>query len=337
MKRTLFLVVWVLAALFLVFTGQAGAQATGPVSATLSIPDGTYTVGDPILVTVAVTHPAGYYVVMPTLPTDQPWGDLTVAGQTQPTTVPSQNGDGSETTSMVIDARLFKPGSYTTPPVEVTVTDGAGSLQTVTAAPATVALASVLQPGDSDLRDIKGQASLPLPAIWPWVVLALVVGALAGLAVVWWRRREVAAVDNRLPHEKALDALAGIEAMRLPEQGRFKEHYTLVSDTVRIYIERRFGVPALERTTGEIRTDLRSTNMSEDVKAQLVLFLQESDLIKFSTYRPDVESAAYLLATARFIVEATRQQPAIEDDNAANPPTTQRNARRQAQPSEVAA
>lgn len=82
MKRTLFLVVWVLAALFLVFTeGRLARKATGPVSATLSIPDGTYTVGDPILVTVAVTHPAGYYVVMPTLPTDQPWGDLTVAGR----------------------------------------------------------------------------------------------------------------------------------------------------------------------------------------------------------------------------------------------------------------
>ncbi|MEZ4768850.1 MAG: hypothetical protein R2844_10555 [Caldilineales bacterium] len=337
MKRTLFLAAGVLAALILIFTGQAGAQSLGPVSASLSIPEGDYTVGDRIPVTVAVTHPAGYYVVMPTLPTDQPWGDFTVAGQTQPVTVASQDGDGSETTSVVIDARLFKPGSFTTPPVEIAVTDGAGSLQTVTAAPATVALASVLQAGDSDLRDIKGQASLPLPAIWPWVALALVIGALAGLAVTWWRRRTVAAVDNRLPHEKALDALAGIEAMHLPEQGRFKEHYTLVSDTVRIYIERRFGVPATERTTGEIRTGLRRTDMAEDVKAQLVLFLQDSDLIKFSTYRPDAESAAYLLATARFIVEATRQQPAVEDDSAANPPASRRGTRRHAQPSEVPA
>ena len=337
MKRTFFLAVWLLAALILVFTGQAGAQAIGPVSASLSIPDGSYTVGDPIPVTVVVTHPAGYYVVMPTLPADQPWGDFTVVGQSQATTAPSASGDGSETTTAVIDARLFSPGSFTTPPFDVTVTDGAGSLQAVTAAPATVALASVLQPGDSELRDIKGQASLPLPAIWPWFVLALVVGALAGLAVVWWRRRTVAALDSRLPHEKALDALAAVEALRLPDQGRFKEYYTLVSDTVRSYVEQRFGVPALERTTGEIRSDLRRTDMAEDVKAQLVLFLQESDLIKFSTYRPDVESAAYLLATACFIVEATRQQPVSEDNNASGPPASRRGVRRHTQPSEVAA
>ena len=286
--------------------------------------------------TVAVTHPAGYYAVMPALPADQPWGDFTVAGQS-PATTSLSNGDGSETTSAVIDARLFSPGSFTTPQVEIAVTDGSGGLQTVIAAPVAVTLASVLQPGDSELRDIKGQASLPLPAVWPWIVAALAVIALAALAVILWRRRTVAAVDNRPPYQRALDALAAIEAMRLPEQERFKEYYTLVSDTVRTYIEQRFGVPALERTTTEIRADLKRSDMAEDVKSQIMLFLQDSDLIKFSTFRPDVESAAYLLATARFIVEATRPQPVAEESNTPDQPTKRRNARQQRQPSEVAA
>ncbi len=335
MKRTFFLAFWVLAAWILVFTGQAGAQAIGPVSATLSIPDGDYTVGDPIPVTVAVTHPAGYYVVMPVLPADQPWGDFAVAGQSRATT--TENGDGSETTSAVIDARLFSPGSFTTPQVEIAVTDGSGGLQTVVAAPVVVTLASVLQPGDSELRDIKGQASLPMSAVWPWIVAALVGIALAALAVILWRRRTVAAVDNRPPYQRALDALAAIEAMRLPEQERFKEYYTLVSDTVRTYIEQRFGVPALERTTTEIRADLKRTDMVEDVKSQLMLFLQDSDLIKFSTFRPDLESAAYLLATARFIVEATKPQPVVQESNTPDQPAKRRNTRQQHQTSEVAA
>ncbi len=53
----------------------------------------------------------------------------------------------------------------------------------------------------------------------------------------------LAAVDNRLPHEIALDDLTRIGQLGLPEQNRFKEHYTLVSDTIRIYIERTQGVP----------------------------------------------------------------------------------------------
>jgi hypothetical protein len=103
--------------------------------------------------------------------------------------------------------------------------------------------------------------------------------------------------------------------MRLPEQGRFKEHTTLVSDTVRIYVERRYDIPALERTTGEIRPDLKRTDMSPEVMALLIAFLQESDLIKFSEYTPDAESADRLLARARMIVEATKPSPAADEAN----------------------
>ena len=165
----------------------------------------------------------------------------------------------------------------------MSVTDGQGGLQKVMAAPAAVSIASVLQEGDTELRDIKPQAALPLPAAWPWIA-----AGLAALPQCWlWscgrrRRRQKLAVDNRLAHEVALDGLAIIEGLRLPEQGRFKEHYTLVSDTVRVYVERRYGVPALERTTGEIRPDLARIDMAPEVTALLLAFLQESDLVKFS-------------------------------------------------------
>ena len=287
------------------------AQGNGPVTATLSAPDGQFTVGDPVQLTLAVTHPAGYQVILPQIA--PAWGDFTVVSQSPATT--TANGDGTETTTATIDTRLFQPGSFNTPALEVSVTDGQGNLQNVTAAPAAVAIASVLQASDAELRDIKPQASLPLPAAWPWILAGLAVVAALAAAIVWRARRQKVAVDNRLPHEVALDGLALIEAMRLPEQGRFKEHTTLVSDTVRIYVERRYDIPALERTTGEIRPDLKRTDMSPEVMALLIAFLQESDLIKFSEYTPDAESADRLLARARMIVEATKPSPAADEAN----------------------
>lgn len=319
MKRTLFLTLWATLALILVFAGSAGAQAPQPVAATLSVADGSYTVGDPIPVTLAVTHPAGYYVLPPELAAGQPWGDFVVASQSAPVTVALP--DGSEQTTIAIDARLFRPGSFATPPIDVLITDSQGGLQTVSATAATATVGSVLPAGDTELRDIKGQASLPLPAAWPWLLAGLAAAALGALGFVLWKRRQQQNVDSRLPHQRALDTLAGIEAMRLPEQGRFKEHYTLVSDAVRTYIEQRFSVPARERTTGEIRADLRRAEMSEDASARIVLFLQESDLIKFSTFRPDSASAAHLLDTARLIVEATSPQPAAADAGQPGEPT----------------
>ena len=300
----------ILIALLLLAGAPAAAQGDSPVTATLTAPDGQLTVGDPIQLTLALTHPAGYQVIQPTLPAA--WGDFAVVAQSPAAT--TANGDGSETTTTLIDARLFQPGAFTTPSLEVSVTDGQGGLQKVAAAPAAVNVASVLQEGDVALRDIKPQAVLPMPAAWPWAVAGL--AAAAAVVVVIWRarRRERPALDYRQAHEIALDGLSRVEALRLPQQGSFKEHYTLVSDIVRIYIERRYGVPTLERTTGEIRPDLANTDMPAEVSALLVAFLQESDLVKFSKWTPNVESAQQLLLHGRMIVEATQPEPPAQPD-----------------------
>lgn len=308
--------------LLLLAVAPVAAQEGGPVTAALAAPDGQLTVGDPVQLTLAVTHPAGHQVILPTLPDS--WGDWTVMSLSPAST--TANADGTETTTATIDARLFQPGAFNTPALEVSVTDGQGGLQTVMAAPAAVTIASVLPEGDAELRDIKPQAALPLPATWPWIAAGLAAAlAVAGWIVWRMRRRSKVGVDNRLPHEVALDGLRIVEGLRLPEQGRFKEHYTLVSDTVRVYVERRFGVPALERTTAEIRPDLTRCAMSPEVTAVLIAFLQASDLVKFSKWTPDVASAQQLLTHGRMIVEATRPEPATEP--AGQPPAKGRQRR----------
>ena len=325
-----------LTALLLLAVGQAGAQADGPVTATLSALQAELTIGDSIRLTLAVTHPAGYQVILPAVA--PAWGDFTVVSRSAATT--TNSADGSETTTAVIDARLFQPGVFNTPPLEVSVTDGKGGLQVVTAAPVAVTIGTVLQEGDTELRDIKPQAALPIPASWPWIAAGLAAAAALTGVIVWqMRRRRKGAADNRLPHEVALDGLSLIEGLRLPEQGRFKEHYTLVSDTVRTYVERRYAIPALERTTGEIRHDLARIELSPEVTvedpvpfgAALIAFLQESDLVKFSDHRewtPDVEGAYELLAQGRLIVETTRPAPVSPPQSAPDQPKAGRRPRR---------
>ena len=314
-----------LLAVFVISVGQVNAQNEGPVTASFKAPNGRLTVGDPVRLTLAITHPAGYQVIAPEIAEN--WGDFTIISQDPPATAP--NGDGTETTSIAIDARLFKPGAFETPALDITVTDGQGGLQTAMAAPATVTIGSVLAAGDTELRDLKPQAALTMPAVWLWVVAgAAVLAALAAVVVLLSKRRQRTAVDNRLPHERALDSLAAIEAMRLPEQGRFKDHYTWVSDAVRTYVEQRFSIPALERTTGEIQIDLRTVDASPEAKALLVAFLQESDLIKFSEFTPDRDSASELLTRGRSIVEATQPVASADTDGAHTPSQPGRRGRR---------
>ncbi len=122
-----------------------------------------------------------------------------------------------------------------------------------------------------------------------------------------------------MPYEVALDELLRIEGLSLPADGRFKEHYTLVSDCTRLYVEKTYGFPVLERTTGEIQANLKATAVRTDVARRFVSLLDDSDLVKFSKFRPDVASANRLLAEARWIVEETRPiMPDTDEESASN-------------------
>ncbi len=309
-KRLVFIPLLLLIALFMV--GTAAAQT--PVTAVVIAPEGPFTVGDPVELQLAVTHPVGYHIIQPELPEN--WGDFFVNSQSPATTVTLD--DGTEMTMVLIDTRLFAPGEFSTPPLTITVTDGAGQLSEVTAAPVPVTLASVLVEGDSELRDIKPQAEMPFVNLLPWIAAVLLLAAFGSLFFLWWKRRQarlaLAAVDNRLPHEIAFDDLTRIGQLGLPEQNRFKEHYTLVSDTIRIYIERTQSVPMLERTTGEIRSGLRSSSLTANNTQQLIVFLEESDLVKFSKFAPSEAEAYELITQARQIVEVTKPIVITKED-----------------------
>ncbi len=294
-------------------------QAQGNLEATLTVEPVEATVGDPLQLTATVTHPAGYLVIPPDVGSE--WGAFTIAGQTPPQT--ADNGDGTATTTITFDARLFAPGAYTTPPLQLSVTDGAGQLVDVFAPPVDVAISSVLVEGDTELRDIKPQAELPGGALLPW----LIGGGLALAAItlfVWWRRRPApVTVDNRSPGQIALDHLVAIEAQNLPQAGQYQAHYTQVADTVRAYLAAIYAIPVLERTTGEIRDDLAQAGVSGALRAQIVSFLQDSDLVKFANFTPDTASAAELVSDAREIVaanEAARTAVASGPVTADQPP-----------------
>ena len=84
-------------------------------------------------------------------------------------------------------------------------------------------------------------------------------------------------LDTRTPWEIAIDELDRIERLDLPEDGLFKEHYTLVADTMRVYVQAMYlrdvsPVDAIDMTTDEIWDALRRSSLDYD-DAKLVLDL----------------------------------------------------------------
>lgn len=282
--------------------------------ATITTDQQEITVGDPVVLTVSVTHPEDSIVLFPEL--EPHWGDLVVRNQSPALT--TSNSDGTAVTSQQIDVRLFAPGAFQTPPLTVTISDNAGNLTETVADPLPLAVQSVLIEGDTDLRDIKPQAQLPTPAIWPYVLVSLFAGVAAIAFIIWKRRGGRLFVDNRLPHEKALATLTHIDKQNYPANGRYKEQYAAVSDTLRRYFEAIGDVPMTDRTTAEIRHDLAASQMKQADADRLLMILEDSDWVKFAKVQPSQHEAERLTQNARQLVLDTKPQPVTEDTSKKN-------------------
>jgi hypothetical protein len=320
-----------LAHLLLLFPAVFSSQAQEPVVAfweTDPPPEGSWTVGDPISLRLRVTYPADLQISLPEMP--EQWGPFEVREQALLDPVVQDNG----TIVAVREATvvLWAPGEHETPPFAVHYRDAGDELHEVFAPPLSITIASVLpesdgDQGDIEKHDLKPQATLPRPPVWPWLLLGILVAALlyyiAQRLLPRLRRRKEAEleaaepVDDRPPEIIAYEELDRITALNLPTQGEFKRHYTLVTDCVRTYIEGIYHVPAMDRTTGELMTSLRllrSAQVTGEPISLLRSLLEESDLVKFAKFCPTIEQAHAAVIQAHHMVDITKPDRTLADD-----------------------
>ena len=94
---------------------------------------------------------------------------------------------------------------------------------------------------------------------WMWVVLGIIIVVAIISAFIYIRRREQGVKEKfegpKLPpHENAYQRLESLSQKKLWQQGKVKEYYIELSDTIRLYLEDRYKINALELTTDEIST-----------------------------------------------------------------------------------
>ena len=305
------------------------ARAAGGVEITFTAAKNELTVGDPVQLTLEVKHPAGYQVIIPSLGVGQSWGDFEVRSQSQAETL--ANPDGSETTHQTIEVTLFAPGAFQTPPLTLTIRDNEGQISEEDTPPVSLTVTPVLTEDDKKLLDIKPQAQLAVPPRWPWLLAGLALAGLLGWGAWWlWRRlarRRLArrrpapalVIDPRPPYQVAFDELARIEHLKLPEQGQFKEHYTLVTDCLRHYLEQQYQVRAFDRTTTELRISLKQSALALEHTRRLLDLFSAGDLVKFAKFIPALEQARQLTHQARQLVTETRPTPSLATDAVEKP------------------
>ena len=90
-------------------------------------------------------------------------------------------------------------------------------------------------------------------------------------------------VKKLLPHQKAMKEIEQIKADKMVSSENPKEYYTKLTDTLRKYIEERYGFSAMEMTSSEIIEKLTATQ-DQKALAELRQLFTTADLVKFAKY-----------------------------------------------------
>ena len=282
-------------------TGQAIAPT---VETTVSA--AAAAVGDPITVIVTARHAPDAEVQWPDPVEAAPFELL------DPPVAQSATVDGVVESRLELRVAAFELGDLAFPPLDVEVVDAAGGVTALTTEAAPVVIESIGRDEGGDIRDIKGPLAIPFAVVTllPWVAVLLALAAAAAWLYRRYRRRArpeafVPAPPPRPAHEVAREALDALEAAGLLERGEIKTYHIRLSDIVRVYVEGRFGVDAMEMTTGEVLGGLLRTDADRGAVADVRRVLDRCDLVKFAKLRPAIPECRELLPLARRVVDVT--------------------------------
>ena len=132
-------------------------------------------------------------------------------------------------------------------------------------------------------------------------------------------------VKKLLPHQKALKEIEVIKAEKMVTSENQKEYYTKLTDTLRKYIEERYGFSAMEMTSSEIIDRLTETQDQQALDELRMLF-QTADLVKFAKYSTLINENDMNLVNAIELINTTKLE-AQPDQKPEKPQLTEEQVR----------
>jgi hypothetical protein len=313
MKRTAAL------ALLCLALPHLAAAAGGAIEATVDKQQ--VTVGEPFVYTVNMLVPKG---AQPDLPGDKAKFKGLEVRNVQPQEIPQP--DGSRQIVLRYTLVCFTTGLAGIKDFRVPVRMPNGEQEKWLAPPCEVTVASVLPPkGQVQPKGFAGPYMLPSGwTQWLWAALiALLIAGAVVAAIVLWRRtrrtRPVAEVEQILaPDEAALAALQRLREDDLVARGDFLAFYIRLGEILRAWLQARFDIPALERTTRGTMYFLRARRDADDWRKGALELLHAADRVKFANLPPTDGEAYDHVEQAEQVVAAARQALAEAEAQAAD-------------------
>ena len=167
--------------------------------------------------------------------------------------------------------------------------------------------------------DIKVPYSAPvtLKEVTPYILGIILIAAIIFFIFYYikWKKKKMPLFSKpekpaEPAHIIALRELDRIKAQKLWQQEKIKPYYSEVSNTIRAYIENRFGIQAMEQTSAEtIGLFRQKKDLADGTNVdQLQHILSLADLVKFAKYTPLTDDNNLTLMNAYFFVNQTKKE-----------------------------
>ncbi|MDE6096545.1 MAG: cell wall anchor protein [Muribaculaceae bacterium] len=232
-------------------------------------------------------------------------------------------GSGRIQINYSVPLQAFDSGTYRLPQfVYVSESDSARSnALTLNVVPVNVTAEDPIA-GFAPVADPENPSLLDAVPDWIynywWVLLLLLLAAAATIWGVKRYKKEGTVLKKKpepSPYQVAITQLRELKGKNLWEQGMEKEYFTRLTEILRVYLDRRFGINAMEMTSREIMDHLYNSDV-KDKRDYIRQILSVADFVKFAKVRPlPADNIAAYENAVRF-VEETKPEPVVSADGA---------------------
>jgi hypothetical protein len=155
------------------------------------------------------------------------------------------------------------------------------------------------------------------PLFWLSIILLLLIAIGVYLYLRYKQNKPIISrimIIKHIPaHQKALSAIDQIKQEKMQNSENQKAYYTKLTDTLRKYIEERFGFSAMEMTSTEIISRLQEAGDPKMISELRELF-NTADLVKFAKYSTLInENDLNLVNAVNFIDQTKTQEKETEE------------------------
>ncbi len=252
-------------------------------------------IGDQVGLTISFTGPAKTQVLWPFIP-DTILSKIQVIGRGKIDTTFSSD-KRTATYKQFFNLTCFDSGFYNIPSIPFRYRNLPDTNNfNAFCEPLMLAVHTVSVDTTKNIKPIKGPMKVPISfrEILPWILVGLCVVALVFVLIWYIRKRkknepifQLRSKVVLLPHERALQELEKLRVKKLWQGGWVKDYYTELTDILRVYIENRFLVPAMEQTSAEIMDSLiGKREIGKEPLDKLNQILASADMVKFAKSKP---------------------------------------------------